>query len=82
MLCAREELSDLVVVAGQDRDTLVTFASDDDTQAPINPGLVVRLPELLVEKARGALLRRDEVATTGVVRLDRLKDQPDGTLLL
>jgi hypothetical protein len=48
----------------------------------INPGLVVGLPELLVEKTRGMLLRRGEVATAGVVRLERLEDLPDSTLLL
>ena len=70
------------MVAGEHSDALVAFASDDDAQVAVNPGLVVGLPELLVEKTRGKLLRCDEVATADVVRLECLEDPPDGTLLL
>ena len=82
ILQAGEELSDLVVVAGKHSDTLVAFASDDDAQVAVNPGLVVGLPELLVEKTRGQLLRCGEVATAEVVRLKCLENPPDGTPLL
>ena len=70
------------MVAGEDGDALVAFAGDDDTQVAVNPGFMVGLPELLVEKTWGALLRRGEVAPAGVVRLERLEGPPDGTLLL
>ena len=82
VLRAGEKPSDLVVVAGEDGDTLVAFAGDDDTQVAVNPGFMVGLPELLVEKPWGVLLRCGDVATAGVVRLERLEDAPDGALLL
>ena len=68
-LRAGEELSDVVVVAGENRNAHVAFASDDDAQVAINPGFVVGLPELLVEKPRGKTLRRGEIEAASVVRL-------------
>jgi hypothetical protein len=80
-LHAGKKLSDLVVVAGEDGDTLITLASDDNTQVAIHAGFIVRLPELLVEKTRGALLRCGKIAPAGVVDLEGLKNSADGAVL-
>ena len=82
ILRAGEKPTDLVVVAGEHREAHVAFASDDDAQVAVNPGLVVGLPELLVEKPRGKTLRRGEIATAGVVRLERFENLPNSALLL
>ena len=72
----------MVVVAGEHRDAHLAFASDDDAEMAINSGLVVRLPELLVEKPRGKMARRSQIAATGVVRLERFENPSDSALLL
>ena len=81
-LRACEELSDLIVVAGEHSDALVVFASDDDAQVAVNPGLMVGFPQLLVEKPWGKMAHRSQIAAAGVVRLERFENPSDSALLL
>ena len=82
ILRAGEKPSNLVMVAGEDGDPFIIFASDDYAQVAVYPGFIIGFPELFVEKTRGVLLCRGEMAIARVVRLERLDDPPDGPLLL
>ncbi len=69
------------MVAGEHSNTLVAFVSDDHTSVAIHAGFMIGCSELRVEQARGMVLRCDEVSTSRVVDLERLKNPADGSAL-
>ena len=64
------------MTAGQDSKASFPFPVDDDPDLGLNPGLVIRFPQLLVEETGGDCLCSFKVAIGAVVDFEGLQDPP------